>query len=148
MLNQALAWSIATLLSTAGFTFAHDGPDPLGHWYLQSEYVDGNLLKARLGPDGELQTPPRFIGDATGESLMFEGRKACCMLAANYKTVEETLPRKAITVSAWVSIDTPRTWGGIIGVLQDNGGDEKGWTLGYDESKFYFAIATTSSEGM
>jgi predicted phosphodiesterase len=146
LLRHALAWIIATLLPTTGLTIAHDGPDPLGHWYLQSEYVEGNLLRARLGPDGELQTPPRFIEDASGESLMFEGRKARCLLAANYKTVEETLPKKAITVSAWVSIDTPRTWGGIIGVIQDNGNAEKGWVLGYDDSKFYFAIATTGKD--
>lgn len=146
LLKHALVFCIATLLPTAGFTSAHDGPDPLGHWYLQSEYVEGNLLRARLGPDGELQTPPRFIADAAGESLMFEGRKARCLLAANYKTVEETLPKKAITVSAWVSIDKPRTWGGIIGVIQDNGNAEKGWVLGYDDSKFYFAIATTGKD--
>ena len=136
----------ATILFATHVSFAHDGPDPLGHWYLQSDYVEGGLLRARLGPDGELQETPRFIKDSTGEALMFEGRKARCMLAANHSTVLDSLPAEAITVSAWFSIDKRRNWGGVIGVLQDNGGFEKGWVLGYDESKFYFGLATEGAD--
>ncbi|MEZ6017642.1 MAG: metallophosphoesterase [Planctomycetota bacterium] len=55
-----------------------------------------------------------------------------------------TLPSRALTVSAWVSIDAPQRWGGLVGRLEDNGGFEKGWLLGYDEERFTFAL---SSEG-
>ena len=56
------------------------------------------------------------------------------------------MPRKAVTLSAWVSISTPREWGGIIGALQDNGNLEKGWILGYDASTFYFGLSTAGAD--
>lgn len=101
---------------------------------------------ARLGPDGTLSFKPNFIKDRLGESMLFEGPKAKCLLAADFKTVLKSMPRKAVTLSAWVSISTPREWGGIIGALQDNGDNEKGWILGYDASTFYFGLSTAGAD--
>ena len=58
------------------------------------------------------------------------------------KSVINSLPSNALTLSAWISVSTPRQWGGILGVIQDNGDREKGWVLGYNESTFYFGLAT------
>ena len=101
---------------------------------------------ARLGPDGTLSFKPNFIKDRLGESMFFEGPKAKCLLAADFKTVLKSMPRKAVTLSAWVSISTPREWGGVIGALQDNGDNEKGWILGYDASTFYFGLSTAGAD--
>ena len=106
---------------------------------------DGKLM-ARLGPDGTLSFKPNFIQDRLGESMFFEGPKAKCLLAADFKTVLKSMPRKAVTLSAWVSISTPREWGGVIGALQDNGDNEKGWILGYDASTFYFGLSTSGAD--
>ena len=78
--------------------------------------------------------------------MFFEGPKAKCLLAADFKTVLKSMPRKAVTLSAWVSISTPREWGGVIGALQDNGDNEKGWILGYDASTFYFGLSTAGAD--
>ena len=43
-------------------------------------------------------------------------------------------------------MSTPRQWGGILGVIQDNGDREKGWVLGYNESTFYFGLATEGAD--
>jgi outer membrane protein assembly factor BamB len=51
------------------------------------------------------------------------------------------LPRGPFTVEAWVRVDTPLEWGGIAGILQDNGSYEKGWLLGYCGDRFSFAVA-------
>ena len=124
----------------------HEGPDPLGHWTGRSDRVKEGKLMARLGPDGALSFKPRFIKDKSGESLLFEGAKAKCLLAADFKSVLKSLPREALTISAWVSVNTPREWGGVLGVIQDNGDKEKGWILGYDSSTFYFGLATAGAD--
>ncbi len=125
---------------------AHKGPDPLGHWIGQPENVQDGQWRARIGPNGKLNIPPRFVKDPAGTALVFEGKQAQCMLAENYATTRESLPTEAMTVSAWVSVDTPRQWGGIIGTIQDNGYSEQGWVLGYDDHTFYFALATKGAD--
>lgn len=90
------------------FAWSHHGPDPLGHWNAQSTQVKNGKLLARLGLDGTLSFEPSFIKDRSGESIFFEGPKAKCLLAADFKTIHKSMPRKALTVSAWVSISAPR----------------------------------------
>src|SRR5690606_1291728 len=51
----------------------------------------------------------------------------------------------SITVAAWVRIDKPLPWGGIVGALQDNGDYEKGWLLGYRDQQFFFALNSQGS---
>ena len=41
---------------------------------------------------------------------------------------------------AWVRIDAPQSWGGIVGALQDNGSLERGWLLGFRDNRFCLAI--------
>lgn len=53
------------------------------------------------------------------------------------------LPTQALSVSAWVRIEKPIEWGGIAGVIQDNGTYERGWLLGYRNSNFCFALKST-----
>ncbi|MCH2136230.1 MAG: LamG domain-containing protein [Phycisphaerales bacterium] len=57
------------------------------------------------------------------------------------KTIH-TLPSEAFTVEAWVQIDDPQEWGGIVSALQDNGSFEKGWVLGTRKDRFTFALAS------
>lgn len=126
--------------------WSHEGPDPLGHWMGRADRVKEDKLMARLGPDGTLSFKPNFIKDRFGESMFFEGPKAKCLLADDFNAVLKSMPRKAVTLSAWVSISTPREWGGVIGALQDNGDNEKGWILGYDASTFYFGLSTSGTD--
>lgn len=142
-LNLLRAWLACFLVIQA---VGHEGPDPLGHWMGRADRVKDGKLMARLGPDGTLSFKPNFIQDRLGESMFFEGPKAKCLLAADFKTVLKSMPRKAVTLSAWVSISTPREWGGVIGALQDNGDNEKGWILGYDASTFYFGLSTSGAD--
>ncbi len=57
------------------------------------------------------------------------------------------LPSHALTAEAWVRVDEGKTWGGIVGALQDNGDYEKGWLLGYNERRFSMALAGVSGTG-
>jgi hypothetical protein len=50
------------------------------------------------------------------------------------------LPKKDMTVEAWVRVDHPGEWGGIIGAAQDNGEYERGWILGFRKDRFGFGL--------
>ena len=51
-------------------------------------------------------------------------------------------PVESLTVEAWVKVDKPIRWGGIVSAIQDNGSFERGWLLGYENNQFSFALAT------
>jgi len=58
------------------------------------------------------------------------------------KRLADSLPRKTLSVEAWVRIDQPAKWGGIVGCFQDDGSTEHGWVLGYRNDHFCFALAS------
>jgi len=58
------------------------------------------------------------------------------------------LPVAQMTVSGWVKVATPETWGGFIGCLQDNGSYERGWVLGTRSQKFSFALVSENTSTM
>lgn len=87
---------------------------------------------------------PRFAPEAHGGGLLLNSR-ADVWSEATPGAV--TVPREAFTAWAWVSIDTPQRWGGIIGRLEDNGGFEQGWLLGYDEERFTFGLQAIDEHG-
>jgi 3',5'-cyclic AMP phosphodiesterase CpdA len=141
-------WSITLCDFVRGneLRFCHDGPDPISHWIFSKNNLDGNRLKARLGPDGMFTQTPKIQEEPLGETAIFSGRMMECVLATDFSTARSYLPSQEITVEAWVGIDQPIAWGGIIGVFQDNGNYEKGWLLGYDETTFYFGLATAGAD--
>ncbi|MFY8059524.1 MAG: LamG-like jellyroll fold domain-containing protein, partial [Planctomycetaceae bacterium] len=121
----------------------HDGPDPLIHWDFRPQQLQGSKLKARLGVDIELSGPLRWSEDEFGHSLMLTPRTAGY---AQPTGTAPALPAKALTVSAWVSVDEPLDWGGIIGRIQDDGDQELGWMLGFDRSVFTLTISTSGAD--
>lgn len=58
----------------------------------------------------------------------------------------DPLPSEQFTATAWVRIDKPTQWGGILSAVSDNGDREKGWILGYDNDSFTFGISTTGAD--
>lgn len=145
MSNLNFIWALLPLC-LPGLSFAHDGPDPVCHWTFNEKQVNGNKLKARLGPDGTFSEPPRIVPDPWGQSAYFNGRQLECLLASDHRAVKTFLPTKDFTVSAWVSIDQPEEWGGFAGVIQDNGDAETGWILGFNQDVFTFGLATKGAD--
>ena len=134
--------AVALLLTGPNPALAHDGPDPVIHWDFRPQQVEGTKLRARLGMDVELSGPLRWSADEFGHSLMLTPRTAAYAQPTGSATA---LPTKALTVSAWVSLDEPLEWGGIIGRIQDDGDRELGWMLGFDRSVFTLTISTTGA---
>lgn len=125
---------------------AHDGPDPVLHWSLNSRSVAEAKLAARLGPDATIegQLVPSNVKDF--RSLHFDG-KSYAVVANDFRDLDSSLvPSEALTISTLVSIEEGQDYGGIVGVVQDNGGSEAGWVLGYDQKHFYFGLATKGAD--
>jgi predicted phosphodiesterase len=142
-------WFIAFFCSapTNGAAFpvvAHEGPDPVGHWEFHQRQLDGNRLKARVGADLLLTGPARWMEDSLGQSLVLTPRLQCVADSATAALLH--LPKTAMTVAVWASVDQPQEWGGFVGTIQDDGGIERGWVLGYDNSVFTLVLSTTGAD--
>ena len=124
----------------------HDGPDPIGSWRLSKQFADGGTLRSILGVDGRVQGEVAFVKDSDGTALFFDGKSTQVVLADDIAESEQKLPKMHMSVTAWVAINTPVQWGGILGAIQDNGGEEQGWVLGYNEHHFTFGLATKGAD--
>ena len=110
----------------------------LHHWRFGE--AKGGKIPAKRG------APANFSGEAQAEKdddldwLRLKGTNSRAWVADNFRTTQ--FPAKAITVEAWVSPARAMKWGGIAGIIQDNGSYERGWLLGYVDRKFSFALAS------
>lgn len=124
---------------------AHEGPDPIGRWEFRQQQIQGSILKAMNGPDGELRGSVRFQSDPLGESMIF-GPRTTCVLSADKNKLGDLLPKDHFTVAAWVAVDEPQEWGGIFGTIEDNGDVERGWLLGHNETVFTLILSTSGAD--
>jgi predicted phosphodiesterase len=120
----------------------HDGPDPVMSWRFRESELRGNYLAARLGPDPRVLGKLQATAGPSGGSLMFDGVDDRMVVADDISEINPFLPKKHFTISAWLSVNTPQAYGGIFSAIQDNGGFEKGWVLGYSEKHFYIGLAS------
>ena len=124
----------------------HDGPDPIGSWRLSEQFVSAGKLGSVLGVDGRLEGEVSYVEDSEGDALFFDGKTTRVVLADDFAKSEQKLPAKHMSVTAWVAINTPIEWGGILGAIQDNGGEEGGWLLGYNAHHFTFALTSKGAD--
>jgi predicted phosphodiesterase len=75
--------------------------------------------------------------------IALSGRGTPFVVSPRIADLEPGLPTEAVTIEAWVSIDLPTQWGGIIGAIQDNGEAETGLILGYGYETPYFGVASS-----
>lgn len=73
------------------------------------------------------------------EAMVFDGQ-TMVELATDPRNAN--LPQRQFSVEAWVRVDEPMSWGGIVGCVRDNGDDEQGWLLGFRDDKFCLGLAT------
>ena len=118
----------------------------LGRWVFQQPHVSGKTVKDLTGKaDGTMLGKTRLRTAGKHQALEFDGSSQSVLMAADHTKV--ALPERTITAEAWVRVDKPLTWGGIVGAVQDNGAYERGWILGYRESKLCFAVAGKEGNG-
>ena len=121
----------------------------VGHWLLEpGRLVDGRL-KALAGPDGTpegLGRTVRFVASPEPGHAEFLGQRSRIEVSPNIARLG--LPKRELTLEAWVSVGKLMEWGGIIGALQDNGTYEKGWLLGFRKDRFCFAVHTEGHKSL
>lgn len=138
-----LACVAALSFAFAGF---HDGPDPIAAWDFQPRYLNGQTLKARIGPDATVIGSPKPAQTVLGQCLQLNGQTDRFVAAKDLATARPYLPTQKFTVDAWVAIRMGQNDGSFMGVLQDNGNFEKGWSLGYNGRSFTFGLSSKGAD--
>jgi outer membrane protein assembly factor BamB len=119
-----------------------DDENLIGRWVFQPSEVEGKTLRNLAGGrPGQLAVAKQFEQVGSRRALVFDGSRQSVLISPSHRQAK--VPRRTMSASAWVRVDEPQTWGGLIGAVQDNGDFERGWVLGFRDSKFSFAIAAT-----
>lgn len=125
----------------------HDEPGLLSHWAAGAHEVQNGKLD-----DVTHTHTATVVGDpgvtAVGPTLaaVFDGVDDYLLIAKDAAPGMKGLPKQTFTASAWVNLASTQQYGSILGLIQDNGGFEKGWHLGYNESTFTFALASVGAD--
>ena len=127
-IGDRIPWFLAGVLAWGAVASADP---PMRRWTIDRD---------SLSPaPAETRTMPRTVEEM---GLRLSGRGTPFVVAPRIDALDTPLPTDAITVEAWVAIDEPRQWGGVIGAIQDNGDAETGFVLGYGDTAPYFALAS------
>lgn len=132
---------LCLLLANAASVLADN--EPLFRWQLDREHASGNAVTPQRGAvelssatalQFDVLSPRAAVFNPTGDTQQF--------LNAGAALNSLDLPREQLTAEAWVRVDKPLEWGGLFGVIQDNGDYERGWLLGYRKSQFFFGLVS------
>jgi hypothetical protein len=130
---------VLLLLGPAAPGRAGQAKDLIGHWTFTPEHTSRRTVKDRAGQANATVTGQvewQKVGSVS--ALVLDGKTVSVSVREKYR--EAAIPVREITAEAWVRVDQPHEWGGIVGVFQDNGAYEKGWLLGYRRQKLSFAV--------
>ncbi|RIK83397.1 MAG: hypothetical protein DCC68_03735 [Planctomycetota bacterium] len=139
-----LRFALLAALIPASLACADDPPGLVGHWVFDKASIAGGRVKARAGKhDAVVAGPLTIADDVPRGAIVLDGEKQTISLANT--PVPPVVPKRAMTVEAWVNVAEPREWGGIVSALQDNGDFERGWLLGFRQTNFCFALCAGES---
>jgi len=114
----------------------------VSRWSFDARSTDTVLVEDSKGKNhARIAGTARFVADP--DALCLDGATS---LTISRGKRPAGLPRRSISLEAWVAIDEVVEWGGIIGIIQDNGGFEKGWLLGSRNNTFTFALSTEGAD--
>ena len=132
-----------------GLTKRPPGLAPAQQWRFDAGSVDGGeLVAARGGLGGKILGESRVVEEGSLSYLEMvpaagaEGTPVTGGILLTTDPAKAGLPAGAMTVEAWVQLDSLLEWGGIIGAVRDTGAQEMGWILGYRGNRFCFGLAT------
>ena len=104
------------------------------------EHAKDGVIPAVVGAPAKYSGAAQVVKTGGLSRLQLKGTDSRAWVTDDFNLVK--VPKKSITVEAWVSPAKLMRWGGIAGVIQDNGSYERGWLLGYVNRKFSFVIAS------
>jgi outer membrane protein assembly factor BamB len=114
-------------------------------WTFNPDEVEGDEVSdLRKKNPLRLEGGARVSAAAGPGALMFSSPAHRAVIDAGVSS--SALPKKTFSAETWVTIDQPLQWGAIITAMQDNGGFEKGWLLGYVNDKFCLGLSTEGAD--
>jgi predicted phosphodiesterase len=126
-------------------TGASPRPDlqPTAHWIFDAASVAGNKVADRAGGlSATLVGSPQILTTAPTARLELANPIDGVVIQEHVGPGASFLPREALSVVAWVRIDQPTEWGGVLGCFQDNHPAGFGFVLGYNKTSFQFGLAS------
>ena len=127
---------VPAVIAACGFAFIEISvAELIQDWDFSEKNWQGKELKDRKsGLRGICKSAPIF----KDSSLIVN--EECFVSVPEISAAD--LPGGSFTVAARVSLEKGQRWGNFAGFFQDNGSYERGWSLGYNDSKFVFWIST------
>ena len=112
----------------------------VAHWL--ANQIVGQELRDQIGESharvrGKIET--RKFGQLEGLLINRDQHR----VIVPYDRDLKSLPRKTMTVEAWVNIEKTVEWGGIVGAVKG----DRGWLLGTRQSSFSFGVNGKDSSG-
>ncbi|MFC1757721.1 PQQ-binding-like beta-propeller repeat protein [Planctomycetota bacterium] len=118
----------------------------IGQWAFQQPHVKNARIDDLVGTtNGTIEGRVRLDRVNDLQAIELDGSSVKIPLTRELTT--PGLPINSMTAEAWVRIDQPKPWGGVIGCLQDNGSFERGWLLGYVDEKPVFGLCSKGGKG-
>ena len=118
----------------------------VGRWVFQPPHLrDSEAANLAGGSPLSISGDVELAEAGQYAALALAGGQTGLTIADDLKTAK--LPAAELTAAAWVRVDKPQPWGGIVGAIQDNGQDESGWILGYRGSSFCLGLASRGGGG-
>lgn len=125
---------------------AHQGPDPVAHWFFSKSTIEGDRVKPRLGPVTVIVGGPEYVADRFGGALAFDGADDRLIASGEGSDLASRLPIEYLTVAATLTVDRPKAGVAVISLAQIHGEGQKGWFLGYNERAFCFGLASAGRD--
>jgi predicted phosphodiesterase len=142
-ISAAILIGVAVLQNRPTDAAPRPNLNPTAHWVFDAEGVVGNKVADRVGKlPGTLLGIPKLVTTSPSPRLEFADPNDGVMIQDQVTPTAAFLPRDALSVVAWVRIDQPTEWGGIIGCFQDNRPAGYGFVLGYNKTAFQFGLAS------
>lgn len=145
---------VLTGLITASQANAQSIPEPIHQWNFDQPlkadtlqpsvgHLQANIIRSQSAGDVALKHVP---GDEGNPSYWnFKGTKDnYAYLSMGNDPEAMKVPAETFTIEAWVKVNVFTEWGGIFGLIQDNGDFERGWLLGFRKDHFCFGLATVN----
>ena len=149
--RRTLSASEINRIYTAGLggTNLSHVPDPvntnlIGHWIFAATNILGQTVRDLAGIRDGTIIGTKLLYQSNGVEALWLDGSTYVQLATGIGGA--SLPPRDLSIEAWVALNAGTAWGGILGVVQDNGSAEQGWVLGYNNSQFSFGLSSTGAD--
>lgn len=142
--------AVCLFLEAASVLSAHEDKDERGlltHFATGTHNPENGLWEDLTHhAKAKIAGAPVFTNLGPAQVLTFNGVTDYLTIAETPADAEKLLPKKEMSVTAWVFLDDPDSHGGILGLIQDRRGVQEGWHLGYQNGRIHFILSSAGAD--